>query len=238
VKLLIDEKGRKYLADGEELHTKYGVVELAREKKGIVTSHLGHRFIVLEAGVGDLYERLPRSGSLILRKDLGAIVANTNLGSGSVVVDAGTGSGMLAIFLGNLVRPDGRVHTYEKCEEFAALAEKNIAKAGLEKWVKVKVGDVKKGIDEKPDLVTLDLNEPWKAIPAAQKALKRGGFICAYTPYMEHARRFYEELEKHGFVDLKTVETIERELEFKEQGTRPKTTRVGHTGYLTFGRRG
>ncbi len=237
MKLLIDEKGRKYLTGERELHTKYGVVDLSKENNGIVLSHLGHRFLFFEAGIGDLYEKLPRSGSLILKKDLGAIVANTNLGSGSVVVDAGTGSGALALFLGNIVKPEGAVYTYEKRKEFAALAEKNIKKAGLSRWVKVTVRDITEGIDEEPDFITLDLNEPWKAIPAAQRALKRGGFICAYTPYIEHARRFSEELKKHNFVDLKTIETIQREMEFRAQGTRPKTTRVGHTGYLTFGRR-
>jgi tRNA (adenine57-N1/adenine58-N1)-methyltransferase len=37
---------------------------------------------------------------------------------------------------------------------------------------------------------------------------------------------------------LETVETIQRRMDFDDRGSRPSTAGVGHTGYLTFGRRG
>jgi tRNA (adenine57-N1/adenine58-N1)-methyltransferase len=236
--LLIDEKGRKYLTEEEVLHTRYGVVDLRGTKAGgTLESHLGHRFSVLEPGIVDLYEKMPRAGSYLLKKDLGLILAHTGVGTGQVVVDAGTGSGAMAMFLGNIVRPTGRVHTYEIREEFAKIARGNIERAGLSEYVEVTNRDIAQGIDVQADLVTLDLDEPWRIVPVAYRALKPGGFIAVYTPYMEQARRTRESLKEAGFGAMETVELIQREMEFKVQGTRPRTTKVGHTGYLTFARK-
>ena len=42
---------------------------------------------------------------------------------------------------------------------------------------------------------------------------------------------------KLGFRDLTILETLEREMEIRPQGTRPKTRMVGHSGYLVFARK-
>lgn len=236
--LLIDEKGRKYLTGEDELHTKYGVVDLKEVRPGgTVTSHLGHIFTVLEPGIVDLYEKMPRAGSYMLKKDLGLILAYTGVGTGDVVVDAGTGTGALAMFLGNVVSPTGRVYSYEIREDFARLARENIQRAGLSEYVEVLNRDIAEGIDVEASLVTLDMDRPWRAVPAASRALRPGGFIAVYTPYVEQARRVREALKEAGFKAAETVELIQRGMDFRAQGTRPKTARVGHTGYLTFARK-
>ena len=35
---------------------------------------------------------------------------------------------------------------------------------------------------------------------------------------------------------VETLETIQREMDFSDRGSRPSTAGVGHTGYLVFGR--
>ncbi len=238
MKLLIDCKGRKYLVEGEEMHTNMGIVKFADTKNGKVKSHLGHEFSVLEPRIVDLYEKMPRAGSIILKKDLGAILAYTGLGTGDVVVDAGVGTGAIAIYLANIVRPTGKVYTYEIREKHAEIAKKNIARADLEEFVEVKLMDIREGIEEKEvDVVTLDLPEPWSVAASAYSALKHGGFIAAYTPYVEQTRRATESFKDIGFRDLKVLELLERGLEIKEVGCRPKTRMLGHTAYLTFARK-
>ena len=37
--------------------------------------------------------------------------------------------------------------------------------------------------------------------------------------------------------DIEILETLERGLEVRQQGTRPKTRMVGHSGYLLFARK-
>jgi tRNA (adenine57-N1/adenine58-N1)-methyltransferase len=66
---------------------------------------------------------LKRGPQVVLPKDFGMVAAFTGIGKKSVVVDAGAGSGFLAVALGNIAKS---VVTYERREEFAKLAERNI----------------------------------------------------------------------------------------------------------------
>ncbi|MFV2041032.1 MAG: tRNA (adenine-N1)-methyltransferase, partial [Candidatus Hydrothermarchaeales archaeon] len=203
-------------------------------------SHLGHRFAVLDPDLIDIYEKMPRAGSYMLKKDMGMILGCLGVGTGAVVVDAGTGSGALAIFLGNVVGASGKVYSYERKPEFAAVAGGNVKTAGLEDVVSVGVCDVLEGFREdngSVDFVTLDLNEAWKTLEEVKRILRRGGRIAIYNPYIEHARLVHNRLVELGFIEIKTIESVTREMEFRAQGTRPKTSRVGHSGYLTFARK-
>lgn len=238
MKLLVDEKGRKHLVDGDEYHTAYGVVKLTETKDLRVKSHLGHEFSVLEPRMLDLYEKLPRAGSIVLKKDIGAIIAYTGLGSGDIVVDAGTGTGGLVMFMANIVRPTGRVYTYEIREKHAAIARKNIERAGLSDYVEIKLMDIREGIHESDvDLVTLDLPDPWNVTESAYESLKKGGFIVTYTPYVEQTKRAWDGMHSAGFKDIHSMEILVRELEVKKVGCRPRTRMLGHTAYLTIGRK-
>lgn len=237
MKLLIDEKDRKYLVEKGKLHTNLGVVDIDCARVGeYVKSHLGHEFLVMEPKLIDFYHKLPRVGSILLTKDLGFILAYTGIGTGDKVVDAGTGSGSLAMFLANVVRPTGKVFTYEIREKFAHVAKDNFEKSGLADFIEIKIKDITEGIDEKNiDLVTLDLPDPWNAIPHAYDALKKGGFVVAYTPYIEQAKKAFEACGKN-FRAVKTFEILEREIEISPKGARPRKM-LAHTAYLTFGRK-
>ncbi|MFQ5800624.1 MAG: tRNA (adenine-N1)-methyltransferase, partial [Candidatus Hydrothermarchaeales archaeon] len=146
----------------------------------------------------------------------------------------------LALFMGNVVGSKGRVITYEKNLEFAEVAKKNIEMAGLEDAVVLRTKDVMEGFDEEDgsaDAVTLDMDEAWKMAGEAKRVLKRGGRIGVYTLYVEHAKEAHGALLDQGFAEVRTIESLTRGMEFRKQGSRPKTSRVGHSGYLSFGRK-
>ena len=67
-------------------------------------------------------------------------------------------------------------------------------------------------------------------IENAKIALKFGGFLVAYTPYVDQVKLLTKILKKRGFSDIKSIECILRELEVKPKGIRPKTRMMGHTG--------
>jgi tRNA (adenine57-N1/adenine58-N1)-methyltransferase catalytic subunit len=181
-------------------------------------------------------KKLKRGPQIIMPKDASLILAYSNIAPGSKVVDAGTGSGHLAIFLGTYLRP-GKVHTYENDERSIKVAKENIKTAGLEDVVKLKRADVTKGIKEKGvDMITLDLKDAKKVFKHAYAALKKEGLVVVYSPNAEHLIDSIKELRKVGFADMKTVENIVREWKV-EFTTRPETVGLMHTGFLTFARK-
>lgn len=242
--VLIDERGRKYLVKVErkKLQTDLGVVDLGeaigKEPGERLKSHLGKEFSLLRPSIADYLQKLRRVPQIMLPKDAAMIVAHTGVGPGSFVVDAGVGSGSLAIFLGNLVRPNGRVVSYEVREDFKKVAEANIQMTGLSEIVSVKLRDIYEGIDERNlDLVTLDLPQPERVLPHAEAALKPGGYLAVFSPCVEPVQRLYKELPKYRFMHSRTMECLVREFEISERATRPSTRMIAHTGYLTFARR-
>jgi len=241
MKILINEKGKKFVAGADDLHTDHGYIkkeEIAISKSGdILKTHLGREFRVLEANINDYIELMDRRCSIILSKDLGVMAAYSGLGCGQRVVEAGTGAGAATIFMANIVGETGHVYSYELREDFSQIADKNVKGFGLEN-VTLKCQDVTEGIDEKDvDLVFLDLPKPWEVVENARDCLKSGGYLAAYTPYIDQVKLLTRILKKREFSDLKSLECLVREIEVKDKGVRPKTRMTGHTGYLTFGRK-
>ncbi|HUB92383.1 MAG TPA: methyltransferase domain-containing protein [Candidatus Saccharimonadales bacterium] len=181
-----------------------------------------------------MYRKLKRGPQVILPKDIGIIMAYSGVNKNSVCVDAGTGSGWLAVGLAMVCK---QVYSYELREDFIAIAEKNKQMLGLDN-ITFKNKDVLKKIDEKDvDLVTLDLPGSEKALKNAYKALKPGGMVVGYLPHTEQVKAFVEKLNKTGFSDAHTVEVIVRDLLVRKEGVRPTNTGLWHTAYLTFARK-
>ncbi len=61
----------------------------------------------------------------------------------------------------------------------------------------LKCQDVVEGIDEENvDLVFLDLPKPWEVVEQARDALKSGGYLAAYTPYIDQVKLLTRILKK------------------------------------------
>ncbi len=178
-----------------------------------------------------IYRKLRRGPQVILPKDIGIIIAYSGADKGSVCVDAGTGSGWLAVGLARVCK---EVYSYDVRPEFTAIAQKNKDLLGLENLV-LKTGDVKKKIEEKDvDIVTLDMPESEKALKNVKKALKGGGRVVSYIPHTEQVKKYVQTLEKLGFLDIHIIEVMVREMMVRQEGTRPSTKGIWHTAYLVF----
>jgi tRNA (adenine57-N1/adenine58-N1)-methyltransferase len=240
--ILLLSKDSSYLVNvrKEKLQTKDGVIDLSelfKKKYGDeIKTHLGKEFSISRVTLNDLLEKIvKRTAQVVLPKDSSLILAYTGIPNDSLVVDCGSGSGYLAIFLGWYLSK-GKVVSYEVRKDFWEIAKENIHNSGL-KNVKLKMKDVRKGIDEKyVDLITIDMKNPEKVIPHAYKSLKAGGFLVVYSPTVEEVIRVNKEIRKKSFCCVKTVENIVREWQV-ERTTRPKTLGLLHTGWLTFARK-
>ena len=237
--LLINEKNSYLVAKSDrKIHTAEGIVNLKRIKiNSFVKSHLGKKFFVVKPNLNDiLKKKVKRMPQIIMTKDASLILAYTGTMPGSSVVDAGSGTGYLSIFLANYLKP-GKIVTYEKDEKFAKVARENFKAAGLEKFIKLKQKNIIKGIDEKNiDLITLDMKNSERVVKHAYSALKYGGWLVVYSPYVEQVKAVVKEIKKKGFSEVKTVENIVRFWDVGEH-TLPQRSGIMHTGFMTFARK-
>lgn len=215
-----------------DFHTDRGVIKKSDLKKtGRVVSSMDSEFYLIDAGFIDQYKKIKRIAQIIPRKDVGFIIAETGIGKDTVVLDAGSGSGGLSLFLAHIAR---KVYTYDIKQEHVDIVNHNIKVLGL-KNIKAKLHDIYSGIKEKNiDVITLDLPEPWMALPHAVKALKHGGFVTSYSPCIPQVMDFVAAASKiEELVHLKTVEISEKEWEVSGRKVRPKTRMIGHSGFIT-----
>ncbi len=223
----------------DDFHTQYGFIaskDLKSAKEGeILKTNTRKEMKIFTPNFLDMYEKIKRQAQIIPLKDVGIIISNTGFSPDWTVVDAGAGSGALSCFLAHLL-PNGKVYTYDIREDHAKICQKNIEYFGLQN-ITCKIHDIYKNIPhENVDLITLDLPEPWNALTSAKNALKVGGFIVSYSPSVPQMADFVNQLPE-GLMHIKTVEISEKEWEVQGRKVRPKSTPIGHSGFLTFVRR-
>jgi len=131
------------------------------------------------------------------------------------------------------------VLTFERDPEFAEVARENMNTADVADAVEVRSGDVTDHLDDLGpfDAVTLDTEDAPSVVERAPDLLARGGFVAVYSPFVEDTREVARTADEVGLGSVRTLETIEREMDFDDRGSRPSTAGVGHTGYLTVARR-
>ncbi|NIM46974.1 MAG: methyltransferase domain-containing protein [Candidatus Aenigmarchaeota archaeon] len=233
--LLLGKKN--YLVKPIKFSCEFGTIDLRK----LIGKRFGRKikigkesFTVVKPNIIDFLKKAKRGPQIILPKDLSLIVSVTGCSPGWKVVDAGTGSGFLTLFLGNL---GCKIYSYEREERFYNIAKNNLKNYGL-KNVVIKNSDITKGIKEKNiDLITLDMKNPEKVIKHAFKSLKLGGWIAIYSMHIEEVKKVFKELKKYDFTNLKIIENLHREWQSIKQFTRPKTYMLAHTGFLTFARK-
>lgn len=181
-----------------------------------------------------MYRKLKRGPQVILPKDIGIIISYAGVNKDSVCIDAGTGSGWLAVSLAKIAK---KVTSYDTREDFIAIAQKNKEMLGLDNLT-FKKGDVTKKITEKnADVITLDMPGSDKALTNAKKALKSDGMVVGYMPNVEQVKTFVKKLNTLKFVEVHTIEVILRDMLVRKEGMRPTNTGLWHTAYLVFARK-
>ena len=247
------------LTKDEVLHTHIGVLRhadaIGKEYGSRITTNKGKYVYLLKPTMYDYVMKLQHGTQIVYPKELGYITARTGLGSGQKVLEIGTGSGSLTSFVANLVRPRGHVHSFDVDEEFIRIAQKNIDRAGVSKYVTLHNLDVKElPVADKPaggggeaepvgmpvrdaDVALVDLGDPWSVIPQVRAMLKGSGCMFAVCPTMNQLERLAESLVANEFTDVESTEQIIRNIEARPGKTRHAFQRVGHTAYLCFARK-
>lgn len=240
VPVLLVRGDREYLVEpGGEQGTDLGVLEVPEDVQSgdTIETHLGDEFQVRRLRGPDLFHHFERTGAPMVPRDIGLVIGETGIAGGDRVLDAGTGTGVLAALL---ARAGAEVVTYEQDAEFADVARENMALGGVADAVDVRTGDVTEEIDglepSSFDVMTLDTADAPTMVEHAPDLLVDGGFVAVYSPFIESTREVARTAGEVGLANVTTRETIQREMQFDERGSRPTTAPVGHTGYLTIAR--
>lgn len=197
-----------------------------------------HEYLLERPLLDDHVRLLERKAQIVLPKDAARIVYEAGLHAGSRVAEAGVGSGALTLVLAHAVAPSGRVFAYDVRSDHLNVGRRNLERAGLADVVEFRVGDIVRDLHEADlDAFVLDLPEPEAAVEAAAKALRPGGVFVAFSPLVVQVERTHRALALAGFTQVRTIETLERAWVVHERGSRPETTMLAHTGFLTVARR-
>jgi tRNA (adenine57-N1/adenine58-N1)-methyltransferase catalytic subunit len=242
--LLVDHRGRHYLlhlVPGERFHYHNGYVDHDRliglAPGSTLYSSSNGRLRAFRPTLSDFILKMRRAATVIYPKDIGSILVRADVFPGAWVLEAGIGSGALAIALIRAVGPSGRVVSYEVRQDHAERAQDNIVRFFGEAppHHEIRLGDIALGLSERSlyDRVVLDLPEPWQAAPVARETLVEGGIWCSYVPTVPQIQRTVDALDANGFGCIETVETLERRWNVAGMSVRPDHRMVAHTGFLT-----
>jgi len=247
--LILDDR-RKWLVQvkaGEEFQSHKGVIEyndiIGLPFGSVVFSKpfetQGYKFYILKPLPSDYIIYMSRKTQIIYPEDAGLILLYTGIGPGSTVIEAGCGSGALTCILANYVRPNGHIYSYDIREKSLKKTIKNITKAELREFATIQFGDILNDNLEHTniDSIVLDMPQPWKAIEKVKGYLKLSGTLVSFSPTIEQVKKTTFALRNNSFYEINTYELMKRTLQVKENATRPQVRMIGHTGYMTFGRK-
>ncbi|MFH0967481.1 MAG: methyltransferase domain-containing protein, partial [Methanobacteriota archaeon] len=169
--------------DGK-IGTDIGLVDLqqliGKNPGDSIVTHSGKELMIRLPRATDFFEFAKRSGAPMLPRDIGLVIGLTGMNKCDRVLDAGTGSGIAAIFFSGVA---GEVVSYERKEEFAELARKTVRDAGITN-LQIITGDIHRETG-KYDIVHLDLGLTPDHVRHAQTLLSPGGYLACYSPFLE-----------------------------------------------------
>ncbi|MDQ6876012.1 MAG: tRNA (adenine-N1)-methyltransferase [Actinomycetota bacterium] len=244
---LSDPKGRLHtvvLEPGRLFHTHRGGLAhddlIGRPEGVVVTATSGTAYLALRPLLADYVLSMPRGAQVVYPKDAAQIVHMGDLFPGARVLEAGAGSGALTCSLLRAVGSEGRVVSYERRPEFAAVARTNVERffgAPHPAW-ELHVGEAAAATDRDVDLVALDLLAPWELLDTAGLSLRPGGVLIGYVATTTQLSRFVEALREHGgFTEPAAWESLLRPWHVVGLAVRPEHRMVGHTAFLVSARR-
>lgn len=219
------------------LHTNKGYIrhsEIIGKMPGTkLYTNLNKPAYVFRPALKDFINAVKRHTTVSYPKEIAWIIYYTGVSNGSVVLEAGTGSGLLTMSLAYFVKPEGRVVSYEQRAEFSEIAAENVSRVGLDKYVEFRSGDVS-SVPENDyfDACVLDLPEPWSVVDSVWRALKPGSPLIIFLPTVNQVERTVLSLHRYPFTKPETIEIFMRYWDVKEKATRPEFEMRGHTGFL------
>ncbi|CAJ0944402.1 unnamed protein product [Ranitomeya imitator] len=204
--LLAEYKRRHYsmfrkmfvLKDSGKLDSNWGAInytdllgKLSGEK---VRTSTGHQFFLRRPSLDEYVLYMKRGPTISYPKDIASILMMMDISPGDMILEAGSGSGALSLFLSRAVGPSGCVHSIELRSDHHRVSKRNFSKwktaweiRSGRSWPD-NVNFINKDIRDAMcdlrsvgfDAVALDMLNPQVALPAIIGNLKQGGVCAVY----------------------------------------------------------
>jgi tRNA (adenine57-N1/adenine58-N1)-methyltransferase len=246
--LLQDRRGRTYLfrlQEGGSFNYHRGSIRhqaivQAGAGKQIATPQ-GESFTIHRPTLEDYLLNMPREATPTYPKDAATLCFLLDLAPGMTVLEAGSGSGGLTMYLARAVGPAGQVWSYEARTRHQERARRNVSEFedwGNLIWVEADLAQA----ELEPntfDGIALDMMEPWTVLRASTPALKPDRFLVCYLPNITQVITLLEYIKTQNLPYLleRTLEVLHREWEIRPPVAHPRFQQVGHTAFLVQLRR-
>ena len=248
--VLMEKEGKIHvveLVDKTVKHKGIGVCNIAEIMKDIAVGEevlIGQKYFTrMPTELPELISGMARRAQTISSKDAGVMISRLGIGAGSIVLEAGLGSGGLSLHLAKVLGKSGHLVTAEPRMEHANVGLENLRRASASfaefpqhTHLEGMVQDVVPEMNF--DAIILDMPEHDPAITACAPKLKYGGRIACYAPTTSQLENCWKSVEKAGLYVEWAGELMEREWGLASKGgMRPVNGPFGHTAFLLFAQR-
>ena len=234
------------LKDDQEFVSQNGVIKFndIRELPSTVTSSKNHEYYVYIPSFDEFILLMKRGPQIIYPKDIGAILIAGNISKNSNILEIGTGSGALTLYLNLILDKKSQLFTLDENEKNQRRAQKTIerfvASSKINNLVDVNYINSKlsafafNDLADKVDTIITDIPEPWEFFLKNQ--IQQNLNWVSYLPSISQVEKIVTKLRENNFVNIKITETLNREWIVDKKIVRPKNEMVGHTGFVVGAR--
>jgi tRNA (adenine57-N1/adenine58-N1)-methyltransferase catalytic subunit len=233
IKKILIHKGRKFFWKEGDLHTEFGVIKEEEIKNQKIThSNKDKEFLIIDASFQDNLKKMKRGPQTMSPKDIGEIITRTGMNKNSKVLEIGSGSGALTMYMARIAK---EIISYDNREDHTKIVKRNLKDFEIEN-VKLITQDATEKLKENNfDIATIDIKEPWTVLENVANALKSGGYIVSYSPSLTQSNEVIKAAKQNSnLIVLDTIETIERKWDITKLILHPQIRMIGHTAFLTF----
>ena len=210
----------------------------------ILKSSTGQKFKIYRPTFKEFILNMKRGPQIIYPKDISQIVIESNISSSSKVLEIGTGSGALTLYLVSLLNEKGSLTTVDISKTNQRRAKKTIERYLSTKeineeynlnFINQDLNDFNfSKISNEIDTVITDVPEPW--IFFDNNKINTDIVWVSYLPSITQVIKTKECLESNNFENIEVKEVILRDWYLNKKIARPDNKLISHTGFLLSAR--